>query len=143
MTQRQGRYNQSSHVDTRLSRLETIIEGISAGLDKIQNKLDQDAKINWTPIGIGITVFFTVVGCFATIYSSKLSATDDNIKSITTSTQALAVASTEQRIALQTMSDRQTEFKNSSDRRLDDLDQKVEKTSERVAALELKKQKSN
>jgi hypothetical protein len=123
---RQNRYNTNTSVDTRLSRLETIIESISSSLDKIQTKLDYESKINWTPIGIGITVFFTVVGSFATIYTARMNGTDSNIKALTEQTQALAVASTEQRIALQTMTDRQNDFKNYTTQRIDDLEKRID-----------------
>lgn len=123
--QRQPRVNDNHSFDTRLSRLETIIESISASLDKIQTKLDYDSKINWTPIGIGITVFFTIIGSFATIYTSKMEVTDSNMKALTEQTQALAVASTEQRIALQTMTDRQNDFRNYTEQRIESLNDRV------------------
>ena len=125
MSTRQPKYDPNPNVDTRLSRLETIIDSISLTLDKIQTKLDTETKINWTPIGLGLTVFMAVVGSFGTIYTTRMGNADDNIKQITEQTQNLAVASTEQRITLQSVKDRQ-----------DDMKQKIEDIDKRVKAIE-------
>jgi hypothetical protein len=135
-SQRQPRYDHGTNVDTRLSRLETIIDSISSTLDKIQNKLDTESKINWTPIGIGITIFMTVVGSFGTIYTTRMNATDSNLKAMTEATQALAVASTEQRITLQTVKDRQDDFKTQTTSKFNEVDGRLSKYSDRLRALE-------
>lgn len=127
MSRRQNQQNHNPNVDTRLSRLETIIDSISDTLEKIQLKLDTETKINWTPIGLGLTVFMAVVGSFGTIYTTRMSNTDDNLKQITEQTQNLAVASTEQRITLQSVKDRQ-----------DDMRTKFDEMDERVKTLEKK-----
>ena len=123
---RQPRYDHNPNVDTRLSRLETIIDSISSTLEKIQTKLDTETKINWTPIGLGITIFMAVVGSFGTIYTTRMSNTDDNIKQITEQTQNLAVASTEQRITLQSVKDRQDDMKY----KFEDLDKRIKTLEE-------------
>jgi archaellum component FlaC len=61
------------NVDSRLSRLETIIDAISDAVNKIEEKLDGQSKINWAPIAIGVTVFFTVAGSVSTIYNARIS----------------------------------------------------------------------
>lgn len=65
--------SENSNVDSRLSRLETIIDNISDALTKIESKLDGSSKINWAPIAIGVTVFFTVAGSVSTVYNARIS----------------------------------------------------------------------
>ena len=131
-----SRPNHTINVDTRLSKLETIIDGISATLEKIQNKLDNESKINWTPIGLGITVIFAIVGSFSTIYVTRMNAADSKISINMDAVQALVVASTEQRITLQTVKDRQEDFKAQATVRIDNLEIKTDKFADRLRVLE-------
>jgi hypothetical protein len=123
-------------VDTRLSRLETIIDSISSTLEKIQDKLDTESKINWTPIGLGITIFMAVVGSFSTIYTTRMNNADSNIKSITDISQQLAVASTEQRITLQTVKDRQDDMRAQTKEKFEQIDTRINRNADRIRALE-------
>lgn len=66
----------------RLSRLETIIDSISHTLDKIQTKLDSQSKINWAPVAIGVTIFFTVAGSFSTIYNARINTLNNAVENI-------------------------------------------------------------
>lgn len=136
MNTRQPRYDHSSNVDTRLSRLETIIDSISSTLEKIQDKLDTESKINWTPIGLGITIFMAVVGSFSTIYTTRMNNADSNIKSITDISQQLAVASTEQRITLQTVKDRQDDMRAQTKEKFEQIDTRINRNADRIRALE-------
>lgn len=115
-----------SNVDARLSRLETIIDSISTTLDKIQIKLDQESKINWAPVGIGLTLFITIVSAFGTIYSTRMNATDIAIKSQTEIVQNLAVTSTEQRISVQTLMDRMTDQKSYNKEKFDQIEKRLD-----------------
>lgn len=133
---RQPRYDHTQTTDTRLSRLETIIDSISSTLEKIQGKLDSDSKINWTPIGLGITIFMAIIGSFSTIYTTRMNGADANIKALSDSTQALAVSSTEQRITVQTLKDRQDDMRVQNKERFDDIDKRLTRTSDRIRALE-------
>jgi hypothetical protein len=136
MASRMPRYNHGTNVDTRLSRLETIIDSISSTLEKIQTKLDVESKINWTPIGIGVTIFMAVIGSFAAIYTTRMNGTDAGIQAITAQTQALAVASTEQRISVQTLKDRQDDMRVQIKERFDSMDARVNRNSDRIRVLE-------
>jgi hypothetical protein len=71
-------------VNARLSRLETIIESVSITLDKIQSKLDSHSKINWAPIAIGVTIFFTVAGSVSTIYNARIATLNTGVEAIAT-----------------------------------------------------------
>jgi hypothetical protein len=61
------------NIGSRISRLETIVESISSSVLKIEGKLDSTNKINWAPIAIGVTIFFTVAGSVSTIYNARIS----------------------------------------------------------------------
>lgn len=71
-------------VNARLSRLETIIDNVSQALDKIQSKLDNHGKINWAPIAIGVTIFFTVAGSVSTIYNARIATLNTGVENIAT-----------------------------------------------------------
>lgn len=136
MPPRQPRYDHGSNTDTRLSRLETIIDSISGTLEKIQSKLDNESKINWAPIGLGITIFMAIIGSFSAIYQTRLNNADANIKALSETSQSLAVASTEQRITVQTLKDRQDDMKVNFNVRLDEFDRRLARNSDRIRTLE-------
>jgi hypothetical protein len=136
MASRPPRYDHSTNVDTRLSRLETIIDSIGSTLEKIQGKLDTDSKINWTPIGLGITIFMAIIGSFSTIYTTRMNQADNNIKALTEIAQAQTISSTEQRISVQTLKDRQEDMKASSEKSFDSINMKLQRNSDRIRALE-------
>lgn len=83
-----GTYSMSdsnnNNVDSRLSRLETIIDNISDALVKIEHKLDGNSKINWAPIAIGVTVFFTVAGSVSTVYNARISTMNTAVEMLAT-----------------------------------------------------------
>lgn len=133
---RQPRYDHSATTDTRLSRLETIIDSISVALEKIQGKLDTDSKINWTPIGLGVTIFMAIIGSFSTIYTTRMNGADSNIKALSEATQALAVSSTEQRITVQTLKDRQDDMRIQNKEAFERIDKRITRNSDRIRALE-------
>lgn len=59
----------------RLSKLETLMETVGTNLKTLQEKLDAKSKINWAPIAIGVSIFFTIGGSIATVYNSKIDST--------------------------------------------------------------------
>jgi hypothetical protein len=77
------------NVDSRLSRLETIIDAISDAVNKIEEKLDGQSKINWAPIAIGVTVFFTVAGSVSTIYNARISTINTAVEQMANRTLEL------------------------------------------------------
>lgn len=76
-------------VDARLSRLETLMDSISHAVIKIEEKLDGSSKINWAPIAIGVTVFFTVAGSISTIYNARISTVNTAVEQIANRTLEL------------------------------------------------------
>lgn len=136
MASRTPRYDHSTNVDTRLSRLETIIDSIGSTLEKIQGKLDNTGKINWTPIGLGITIFMALIGSFSTIYTTRMNQADTNIKSLTEVSQSLALTSTEQRISVQTLKDRQEDMKVQNEKTFDSISTRIQRNTDRIRALE-------
>jgi hypothetical protein len=136
MASRTPRYDHSTNVDTRLSRLETIIDSIGSTLEKIQGKLDNTGKINWTPIGLGITIFMALIGSFSTIYTTRMNQADTNIKQLAEASQSLVLTSTEQRISVQTLKDRQDDMKISTEKNFEAVNMKLQRNSDRIRALE-------
>ncbi len=139
MASRPPKHNHGTNVDTRLSRLETIIDSMSSTLEKIQTKLDTESKINWAPVSIGVTVFLAVVGSFGAVYTTQMGSMDTHMKALAESTQSLAVASTEQRISVQTLKDRQDDMKTQVERKFDDVDKKLDDLNDEVETLKVRK----
>lgn len=73
-----------NNFDVRLSRLETITETIVSSLQEIKNEIKQESKVNWAPVAIGVTVFFSVAGSVATIYNTRISTLNNAVESIAT-----------------------------------------------------------
>lgn len=73
----------------RLSRLETIIDSVNQALEKIHTKLDSQSKINWAPVAIGVTVFFTVAGSVSTIYNARISTVNTAVETLAGKTSEL------------------------------------------------------
>lgn len=90
--------DKDNNVDSRLSRLETIIDGISSAVNKIEGKLDSSSKINWAPVAIGVTIFFTVAGSISTIYNSRISTLNTAVETLVSRTLELEKSSVESRL---------------------------------------------
>lgn len=114
-----------TNVDTRLSRLETIIDSISVTLDKIQTKLDNNSKINWAPVSLGVTIFLAVVASFSTIYNTRITTLDDNVKIINTRLVNTEVVSTEARVTVATMNNRLNDLRADTKDQLKDVSDRV------------------
>lgn len=114
-----------SNVDSRLSRLETIIDSISKSIEQISERLDSQTKINWAPIAIGVTIFFTVCGSVATIYNTRISTLNTAVESIAKNVGELEKSEIEKQLKIQ-----------SSDEKIQRLEIDVEKLSDKVANLE-------
>lgn len=115
-------------VNARLYRLETIVDNISHVLDTILKKLDGQNKINWAPVGIGITLFLTVVGSFATIYNARISTLNTAVEAIATRTTEVEKSAAGSEIKL-----------GAQDNDIKRLQSDVEKIDERVRQLEQKR----
>lgn len=89
------------HIDSRMSRLETIVESVSKTVHKIEEKLDTKDKINWAPIAIGVTVFFTVAGSVSTIYNARISTLNSAVESIDVRTVELEKGAVERELKIQ------------------------------------------
>lgn len=63
---------ENNNFTERLLRLEAVVENMSTVLTKLAAQIENKGKINWAPIAIGVTIFFTVAGSVATVYNSKL-----------------------------------------------------------------------
>jgi hypothetical protein len=95
-------------VNTRLSRLETLMDSISAAINKIEVKLNESSKINWAPIAIGVTIFFTVCGSIATIYNTRISTLNSAVETLAGKTSDLEKGGVERGMKIQTVEDRVT-----------------------------------
>lgn len=113
------------NVDSRLSRLETIIENVSEAVNKIQNKLDTEAKINWAPIAIGVTVFFTVAGSISTIYNARITTLNTAVEAISERAIVLEKGAVE----------RQLKIENGAEKIMN-LEEDVDKLEQRVDEIE-------
>jgi outer membrane murein-binding lipoprotein Lpp len=102
-------------VNARLSRLETIIDSISHSLEKIQVKLDSSSKINWAPIAIGVTIFFTVAGSISTIYNARISTINNAVETLATKTQDLEKGAVGDQLKLQVQDERLKELEKDVD----------------------------
>jgi ubiquinone biosynthesis protein UbiJ len=116
---------QDANTDSRLSRLETITDSILNALEKIQNKLDSQGKINWAPVAIGVTIFFTVAGSVSTIYNARLSTINTTVEAIAKSTIELEKGTVEHRLKIQ-----------SSAEKIERLEEDVEKLDAKVRDLD-------
>lgn len=103
------------NTDARLSRLETLIDSIGEALNKIQNKLDSSSKINWAPIAIGVTIFFTVAGSVSTIYNARFSTLNAAVESLSTRTLDLEKGGVESGLKIQTVQERLTQLEKDVD----------------------------
>lgn len=88
-------------IDSRMSRLETIVETVSKTVQKIEEKLDTKDKINWAPIAIGVTVFFTVAGSVSTIYNARISTLNTAVEHIDSRTIELEKGAVERELKIQ------------------------------------------
>lgn len=113
------------NVDSRLSRLETIMDTVSAALEKIQAKLDTQGKINWAPIAIGVTIFFTVAGSVSTVYNARITTLNTVVESIATSTNNLEKNEVERRLRIQSNTEKNIQ-----------QDTQIEKIDERLTEIE-------
>lgn len=102
-------------VNARLSRLETLIDSISAALGKIEAKLNDSAKINWAPIAIGVTIFFTVCGSVATIYNARISTLNTAVEAIANRTLDLEKGNVASQLKTQTLEQRVTQLEKDVD----------------------------
>jgi prefoldin subunit 5 len=96
--------------NTRLAKLETIIDSISQSLDKIQTKLDTTGKVNWAPIAIGVTVFFTVAGSVSTIYNARITTVNTAVEVIASKTSELEKGAVERQLKIQVNEERLKEL---------------------------------
>jgi hypothetical protein len=93
--------NDPYNVDARLSRLETIIDNISEALERLTNKLEAKDKINWAPVAIGVTIFFTVAGSISTIYNARISTLNTAVEQIGDRTLTLEKGGVERSLKIQ------------------------------------------
>lgn len=91
---------------SRLSRLETLIDGIGAAIGKIEAKLNETAKINWAPIAIGVTIFFTVAGSVATIYNARIATLNTAVEALGNRTLDLEKSTVAGQLKTQTLEER-------------------------------------
>lgn len=92
-------------VNARLSRLETLVSNMSHILEKVQNKLESSSKINWAPIAIFVSVFFTVAGAVSTVYNARISTVNSAVEQIAHQTSELERGDVEQRMRIQSNSE--------------------------------------
>jgi TolA-binding protein len=115
----------TSTVDSRLSRLETIIDNISQSIEKISARLDNQGKVNWAPIAIAVTVFFTVAGSISTIYNARITTINTAVESLAKSTYELEKSTIERGLRIQTNEQKTTRLQTD-----------IEKLDDRVSTLE-------
>jgi outer membrane murein-binding lipoprotein Lpp len=113
------------NVDSRLSRLETIMDSVSSTLEKIQSRLDNQGKVNWAPIAIGVTIFFTVAGSISTVYNARITTLNTAVESLAGKSIELEKGQIERRLQIQTATE-----KNSQQ------DEKLGKLEDRIIAIE-------
>lgn len=92
--------------NARLSKLETIMDSIGAAIAKIEAKLNESSKINWAPIAIGVTIFFTVCGSVATIYNARISTLNTAVEGLATRTLDLEKGGVANQLKTQTLEER-------------------------------------
>lgn len=114
-----------NNVDSRLSRLETIIDSISQSIEKISERLDSQTKINWAPIAIGVTIFFTVCGSVGTIYNTRISTLNTAVESIAKNVGELEKSGIERQLKIQ-----------SGEEKINRLETDVERLTDKVNNLE-------
>lgn len=117
--------DKDNNVDSRLSRLETIIDNISDAVNKIEEKLDSSSKINWAPVAIGVTVFFTVAGSVSTIYNTRINTLNTAVEQIVDRTLELEKDSVERRLRVDVSSEK-----------IQRLEKDVDEIENRVSSLE-------
>jgi hypothetical protein len=82
-------HNNNHDVHARLSKLETLMDSIGEAIDRIQVKLDSQSKVNWAPIAIGVTIFFTVAGSVSTIYNARINTVNTAVEGLAQRTMDL------------------------------------------------------
>lgn len=102
-------------VHARLSKLETLMDSIGEAIDKIQSKLDNQGKVNWAPIAIGVTVFFTVAGSVSTIYNARISTINNAVETLGTRTMDLEKGGVERGLKIQSLSEKVAELQDDVD----------------------------
>ena len=102
-------------VNARLSRLETLIDSIGSALGKIEAKLNEQSKINWAPIAIGVTVFFTVCGSVATIYNTRISTLNTAVETLGGRTLTLEKGAVERQLKIQGVEERVSQIEKDVD----------------------------
>jgi len=90
----------------RLSRLETLMDSIGAAIGEIKSKLNESSKINWAPIAIGVTIFFTVCGSVATIYNTRISTLNTAVEGLANRTLDLEKGTVASQLKTQTLEER-------------------------------------
>lgn len=108
----------SQHTDTteRLSRLETMIDSINLALERIQTKLETQGKVNWAPVAIGVTVFFTVAGSISTIYNARISTINTAVESIAVRSLELEKVGVESKLKIQVQEERLKQIEEDIDK---------------------------
>jgi phosphotransferase system IIB component len=105
----------SHDVNARFTRLETLIDSISAALTKIEAKLNDSGKINWAPIAIGVTIFFTVAGSVATIYNARISTLNTAVEALGDRTLGLEKAAVGTQLKTETLEQRVSQLEKDVD----------------------------
>lgn len=103
------------NVNSRLSRLETLMDSISAAINKIEAKLNESGKINWAPIAIGVTIFFTVAGSVATIYNTRISTLNTAVEGLAHRTDDLEKGAISRQLKIDTTEQRVTQLEKDVD----------------------------
>jgi hypothetical protein len=102
----EGSMANNNDFHSRLSRLETLIDNIIGGLNKIEARLSESTKINWAPIAIGVTVFFTVCGSVATIYNTRIATLNSAVEALANRTLDLEKGDVQHTTKIQTLENR-------------------------------------
>lgn len=110
----------------RLSRLEVTIENMRSTLDKIQHQLDERTKVNWAPIAIGVTIFFTVAGSVSTIYNTRISTLNTAVEQLVVKQTDLEKGAVERQLRIQSATERNA-----------DQDRSIATLEERVRQIEI------
>lgn len=103
------------NVNARLSRLETLIDGISSAIAEIKLALNERSRINWAPIAIGVTIFFTVCGSVATIYNARIATLNSAVELLANRTTDLEKGNMASQLKAQTVEERVTNLERSVD----------------------------
>jgi exonuclease VII small subunit len=101
--------------NSRLSRLETLMDSIGTAINKIEAKLNESSKINWAPIAIGVTIFFTVCGSVATIYNTRISTLNNAVEALANRTLDLEKGGVEGGMKIQTLEQRMNQIEKDVD----------------------------